>query len=85
MSAAWHDPKGSGNLYFDWEKYPEDGLGLVVAIQDSEEFLYSYTSDTPAQGKERIYSSFLTVEPVAEYDEIDGADEYSNRANFETV
>ena len=18
--AAWHDPKGSGNLYFDWEK-----------------------------------------------------------------
>ncbi len=83
--AAWHDPKGSGNLYFDWEKYPTDGPGLLIAMQDKEEFLYSYESDTPAQGEERIYSSFLTVEPVEEYDETDGADEYSNRANFETV
>ena len=77
--AVWHDPKGSGNLYFDWEKYPEDGPGLVVAIHNGETFLYSYTSDTPAEGEEPIGSSLLTVEPVAE------EDGYSNRANFETA
>ena len=77
--AVWHDPKGSGNLHFDWEKYPEDGPGLVVAIHNGETFLYSYMSDTPAEGEEPIGSSLLTVEPVAE------EDGYSNRANFETA
>ncbi len=77
--AVWNDPNGSGSLLFNWEKYSEDGAGLVVGLTTDTEYLGAWPSETPPGDEVQTYGSLVTVEPVAE------EDGYSNLANFETV